>query len=114
MIAEVVLRYQGKEYAYRHHFAGDRDGDYPWASVEYMYREGNYSCDCNRSTFIQRDDMGNVPDFPDLDCGDAIALVSLTPVAYSGPFLPDEPWREYLARADAGVRLRERGVWLPD
>jgi hypothetical protein len=48
---------------------------YPPESVAYMYREGNYSCDCNLSLFIKR--YANV-DIGDLECGDSVELVDLT------------------------------------
>lgn len=43
-------------------------------SVHYMFEEGNYSCDDNRSYIIQRNGH---PDFPDMSCGDSIKLTRL-------------------------------------
>lgn len=47
---------------YRHDFGYG----YPTDAAEYMFTEGNFSCDCNRSTF-----MG----IPHRDCGDDIVMV---------------------------------------
>ncbi len=44
--------------------------DSPYLS-EFMFEEGNYSCDCNRSLFIQATD----PSFPAYECGETIKLV---------------------------------------
>lgn len=43
-------------------------------SFPYMWEEGNYGCDCNRSTFIQQQCD---PAFPLMECGETIALASL-------------------------------------
>ena len=42
--------------------------------VRYMYKEGNFSCDCNKSLFIQQlcDE-----EFPEFECGNLIELVSV-------------------------------------
>ena len=48
---------------------------YPIHSVYYMYKEGNYSCDCNRSLHIQR--YSNHAGFEEWDCGESIELVDL-------------------------------------
>lgn len=45
---------------------------YPWHSVEFMYHDGNYSCDCNRASFAGIDN--------DMPCGDTLELVSLQQV----------------------------------
>ena len=42
---------------------------YPEGIAEYMWTEGNYACDCNRSLFL-----GLVPEW---NCGDAIKLKSI-------------------------------------
>lgn len=53
---------------------------YPRSSVHYMWREGNYSCDCNKRLYLARE-CGIDPQYDDGDmenpCGDTIALVSL-------------------------------------
>jgi len=69
-IAENVLEFQGKEYVFNYNFGYG----YPKESAEYMFTEGNYSCDCNLSLFIQEfcDDT-----FPKLECGNKIKLIDL-------------------------------------
>lgn len=73
------------------------DYDDPW-HVLFMWTEGNFGCDCNKSLFIQRqcDD-----DFPDRDCGDDIALVSL--VAEDGTTLYPEPDPAAITRDSTGA-----------
>jgi hypothetical protein len=46
--------------------------EYGEESAKFMFYEGNYSCDCNKSLFIQRQCDEN---FPFLDCGDEIEIV---------------------------------------
>ena len=29
----------------------NKEDNYPWEAVEFMYLEGNYSCDCNLAVF---------------------------------------------------------------
>lgn len=42
--------------------------------IFFMWEEGNFNCDCNKSLFIRRqvDDK-----FPELPCGDRIELVKI-------------------------------------
>ena len=47
---------------------------YPNHTVWFMYEEGNYSCDCNKSSFIKRQ---RDPQFPEMECGDEVELVDL-------------------------------------
>ena len=76
----VTLRHGGVDYDYYHRFgephpvSGIADDD-PVRTARYMYEEGNYDCDCNRSLFIGRhcDDS-----FPQMECGEEIELISLT------------------------------------
>lgn len=68
-VASVVFKYDGHTYVTQQDFGYE----YPDDSVHYMYEDGNYSCDCNRSTFIQEID----PEFPHMDCGHTIELVNL-------------------------------------
>jgi hypothetical protein len=53
---------------------------YPAHGVEYMWHEGNYSCDCNKRLYLARE-CNIDPDNADLDadvvCGDEIQLVNL-------------------------------------
>jgi len=67
---KIVLRYQNKEYVLFDE-CKYRDG------LEFNWTEGNYSCDCNRSLFIKRQCD---PDFPKMECGETIELVSLEEV----------------------------------
>ena len=50
---------------------------YPEEAVESMFREGNYSCDCNRRLFLERKCLVDFGD-EENQCGDTIRLVSLT------------------------------------
>jgi hypothetical protein len=68
--ANVTLVHEGREYRFRQDFGCG----YPPSAVAFMYEDGNFACDCNRSLFIQRE---CAPDFPFLECGDAIALLGL-------------------------------------
>lgn len=56
----------GSEYAY----CDDFGYGYSAGSARYMYEEGNYSCDCNRSEFLRN--LGVHID--ELDCGDTIDM----------------------------------------
>lgn len=77
MIFTITLAYEGKEYTYQHEFSETNDTYKTTEELaEYMYTEGNYACDCNRSDFITRNCDAN---FPEMECGDTIKLVSLTP-----------------------------------
>lgn len=44
-----------------------------WHLTRYMWEEGNYSCDCNKSLFARQRGF----DCNELECGDTIELVSL-------------------------------------
>lgn len=71
----ITLAYEGKEYVYPDDFNYEgwdelRNADY---QVIHMYTEGNYGCDCNRSDFIAQ----HYEDFPEMECGDTITLVSI-------------------------------------
>lgn len=59
------------EVSYTHDFGVD----YPEESAIFMFKEGNYACDCNRSLFIEE----ILSDFDgDWDCGDKIELKDFT------------------------------------
>jgi hypothetical protein len=75
--AKVKLSAHGKPYDFSMCFGFG----YPKESVEYMFSEGNYACDCNRSGFIAR---YCDTEFPRHDCGDQIAVVELN-VVYLEP-----------------------------
>jgi hypothetical protein len=68
-VAVCVFRYSMREYRVEYEFGYG----YPEDSVRYMIEEGNYSCDCNRSTRIAEKCL----EFNGMDCGDEIELVSL-------------------------------------
>ena len=43
---------------------------YPVDSAEFMFEEGNYSCDCNKSLFLQQQGF----DIDEQPCGDEITI----------------------------------------
>jgi hypothetical protein len=67
-IAKIVFVYNGVEYKIEQDFGFG----YPPESALYMFEEGNFSCDCNRSIFIGEQN----PHFPsgELECGDEITM----------------------------------------
>lgn len=65
-IAEMDLIYNNKTY----HLEYDFGYEYPEESANFMFFEGNYSCDCNKSLFIQDIEEN----FPELNCGDEIKI----------------------------------------
>lgn len=46
-------------------------------SMEFMYTEGNYSCDCNKKLFLA---YSRNEDIEDVECGDKIILKRLTAI----------------------------------
>lgn len=56
----------GEERTYRHDMRWEAEGD------QYMWSEGNYSCDCNRYLFFQR---AHDEDEEDFECGDTAYTV---------------------------------------
>lgn len=77
---KIVLRHSGKDYVVwdDHYIFKGRLGLYsPLDDKRYMWEDGNYSCDCNKGLFIQRQCD---PDFPEMKCGKSIELVSLDQV----------------------------------
>ena len=68
--ATATLEYAGKQYTVSETFQYGDDDD-----IEFMWYEGNWSCDCNRSNLIR---LQVDPDFPDMRCGDTIKLVNLS------------------------------------
>lgn len=65
-----TFRYQDKEFILRFNF---EIKDYPEDAAIWMFTEGNYSCDCNRSLFIRRQFGEDA--IPELSCGDTIELL---------------------------------------
>lgn len=68
-IAVVKLKYKDKEYD----ITQNHGTNYTDLDAYYIWEDGNYACDCNRSTFI-REKYGNDV-CPQLNCGDEIDLV---------------------------------------
>ena len=64
-IVTMVFVFNG-EFKYRYDFGFC----YPESAAKYMFFEGNYSCDCNRSGFLKEIH----PNFPELECGDRIKI----------------------------------------
>lgn len=75
-VAKMRLVYQGKEYALEHDFGYA----YPVDAAHYMFEDGNYSCDCNRSLFLAEKYEG----FPELDCGHEVELAAFQVVRVRG------------------------------
>ena len=69
-IALVTLEYKDQIFNYEDNFGKE----FPEDVVRFQYEENNYSCDCNRSLFIQRycDES-----FPEMNCGDEIKLLNI-------------------------------------
>jgi len=67
-IAKMTLVYGAQRYPYEYDFGYG----YEAYGAEYMFFDGNYGCDCNRSLFLQRayPDAG----IPELGCGEEIAI----------------------------------------
>lgn len=66
-VADLTFSYENKIYKFYYDFGLE----YPEESAHWMFKEGNYSCDCNRSIFINRYCDDN---FEELDCGHVIKL----------------------------------------
>lgn len=87
----VVLRHEGRDYAYDAPFPlDDEPEDAVAAAAVSQYTKGNYACDCNRSLFINRycddapDEWAGADEEGVLPCGDTIELVSLVYVGEGG------------------------------
>jgi hypothetical protein len=66
-IAKMKLVYEGTAYDYEEDFGCA----YPPESAHYMFEDGNYACDCNRSLFLKRK-YGEL--IEELDCGRTIEM----------------------------------------
>ena len=64
-----TFKYQDKEFVLHYDFGYEYSED----DAIYCFTEGNYSCDCNRSLFIQYEYGKDA--IPELDCGDEIELL---------------------------------------
>lgn len=51
-------------------------------TIQYMFTDGNYSCDCNKRLFLARAHQQDEPD--DLDCGDTLTINRLTLIRPDG------------------------------
>lgn len=61
-------------------FTDTYDDDYPLHTVEFLWSEGNYSCDCNRAIFFHN--WG--PESDDRTCGHTDYAVMLAVVRETG------------------------------
>lgn len=69
-IAELEFKYKDKIYSIEYDFGYG----YPEESAMWMFTDGNYACDCNRSIFIKN----KYPDFHEFgDCGHEIKLSNI-------------------------------------
>ena len=59
-IVMITAEFKGKYYSFEYDFGYA----YPIESAEYMFEDGNYSCNCNLSSIIQE----KYPEFPKLEC----------------------------------------------
>lgn len=65
----VKLQYKGMEYEFVSNLEyDDLDG------AEFMWTEGNWACDCNKSIFIN-EHCDN--EFPHMECGEEIQLLEI-------------------------------------
>ena len=69
-----TLEYEERQYTVVILFPPCGGIEYPKHAADFMWTEGNYDCDCNKSMFIQEQCD---PNFQELDCGDSIRLVNL-------------------------------------
>ena len=69
-VAVITLAYAGHIYRFPYDFGNE----YPEDSARFMWTDGNYGCDCNRALFIAE---YCDPEFPEMDCGDEIAVLDL-------------------------------------
>ena len=65
----VTLKYKDKGYIFKYDW-----GKYSIEGADFMFEEGNYSCDCNKSIFIRQ---YCDKDFPEMECGQKIKLINL-------------------------------------
>lgn len=68
-MASMIFVYKGKQYFYQYKFDFDCSVD----GIEYLFTDGNYGCDCNRSLLLSRE----YKDFPILNCGNEIEMTDL-------------------------------------
>ena len=69
-VAKIVLTHEGKDYPLEYDFGYG----FPEDAAFYMWEDGNYSCDCNKSIFLHE----KYPEVPETDtCGDKIKIKTL-------------------------------------
>ncbi len=56
-----------------HQYETEFPSDFTDYDIQYMFTEGNYGCDCNRSIFISSVDSN----FPYYECGEKIEMIEL-------------------------------------
>jgi hypothetical protein len=69
-IVTAELSIAGKDYL----ICQEYEDSYPDHTIEHMWTEGNYGCDCNKSLFIQQQIDSS---FPQLPCGETVVLRNL-------------------------------------
>lgn len=67
-VCHILFEFDGKHYPIEFDFGVG----YEEEAAHYMFEEGNYACDCNRSLIIHRE----FPEFEETDCGEEIEIVS--------------------------------------
>jgi hypothetical protein len=78
-----VLEYDGTRYTITQDDWDDEEAYYDepeemLRSADYMWTDGNYSCDCNRLLFIDRQYFDEDASWDRYRCGKAITLISLS------------------------------------
>ena len=89
-IARMKLIYNGKEYPYEYDFGFG----YSVHTAYFMWEEGNYSCDCNRSLFLSE----LYDDVKEVGCGNFIKAINLTVVRERFPTLKENDTDKYLQK----------------
>lgn len=75
-IAKMVMQLpDGREVPFEYDFGYGYEAE----SAKYMFMDGNYACDCNRSLFLHK----SHPEIQEMDCGDNIILKDFAVVLIS-------------------------------
>jgi hypothetical protein len=85
MKVEISFKYEGKMFEIQESRWEGMDLD----TIFYLYEEGNYSCDCNRSLFIRE----KYPEFPELGCGETIEMTQIVVFNDQGEEVRREKYR---------------------
>lgn len=75
-VAQMTLLYNDTEYPFEYDFGYG----YPVESAEFMFQEGNYACDCNRSILLH----DRYPEIPGKACGHTIVDKDFTVILVRG------------------------------